>query len=233
MKIGAIILCRYNSSRLPGKILKKINDKPILKYIVERLECSLPKGNIIIATSNETSDDPIYKFCEAEGYHCFRGSLENVAKRFMDCATDFNLDYAIRINGDNVFTDIPTLDTLLKITANDKYKFITNVAERTFPKGMSIEIIDTKYYRKKYPLFNNTSHKEHVTLFFYEHNESDVFYFYKNIEVPNAAGIQLAIDTQKDYQLVSKIISNFTKDHRLYNLKEIYSIYEKITANEF
>ena len=37
MKIGIIILCRYDSNRLPGKILKRINGKPVLNYIIERL----------------------------------------------------------------------------------------------------------------------------------------------------------------------------------------------------
>ena len=38
MRIGAIILSRYSSSRLPGKALIKINEKEVLKYIVERLQ---------------------------------------------------------------------------------------------------------------------------------------------------------------------------------------------------
>ena len=53
---GLIILCRYNSNRLPGKILKEINGKTILKYIYERLSKINLNHEIIIATSNLESD---------------------------------------------------------------------------------------------------------------------------------------------------------------------------------
>ena len=55
---GIIVLCRYNSSRLPGKILKKINGKEILAYIIERLE-KLKNYPLVICTSIEKTDDII------------------------------------------------------------------------------------------------------------------------------------------------------------------------------
>ena len=82
MKIGAIVICRYNSSRLPGKILKKINGKPILTYIIERLKCVQNLDDFIVATSINTTDQPIVDYCIKNQIKYFRGSLENVAERF-------------------------------------------------------------------------------------------------------------------------------------------------------
>ena len=64
MKTGLIVLCRYNSSRLPGKILKEINGKPLLSYILERLKLSRQSDQIIVATSDQPTDDPIAEFCK-------------------------------------------------------------------------------------------------------------------------------------------------------------------------
>ena len=60
---------------------------------------------IWVATSNEKSDDPIVRFCKANSISFHRDSKSNVALRFLNCALKMKIDYAIRINGDNIFTD--------------------------------------------------------------------------------------------------------------------------------
>ena len=56
---GVIVLVRYNSSRLYGKALLKLNGKPALKYLIDRLITLFKKEQIIIATSNENHDNEI------------------------------------------------------------------------------------------------------------------------------------------------------------------------------
>ena len=85
MKIGFVIICRYNSSRLPGKILMEINGKSILQYIIERLSLVVPENNIVVATSEEKTDNPIAEYCIKNKINVFRGSLDNVALRFLNC----------------------------------------------------------------------------------------------------------------------------------------------------
>src|SRR5690554_2441069 len=103
MNIGIIILCRYNSSRLPRKILKKINGKTILDYIIERVEKVIPRSQIVVATSTESTDNPIVEYCSNHSIQVFRGSLTNVAERFLHCMEYYKFEYGIRINGDNIF----------------------------------------------------------------------------------------------------------------------------------
>jgi spore coat polysaccharide biosynthesis protein SpsF len=228
MKIGFIIICRYNSRRLPGKILKKINGKEILLYIYERLFTVARNDDIIVATSEEDSDNPIVDFCSQNNINFYRGSLNNVALRFLNCAEKYGFDYATRINGDNIFLDIQTLKEMVSIALKNKYDFISNVKDRTFPKGMSIEIVRTDYYKKVYKEFNKEEFFEHVTLYLYNlANPLNHCYYYNKIE-PKAAGIQLALDTKEDFYKVSKIINNFKKDHREYGLPEVYKIYKYI-----
>ena len=38
MNIVVIVQARIGSTRLPGKVLKKINDKTILDYVIDRLK---------------------------------------------------------------------------------------------------------------------------------------------------------------------------------------------------
>ena len=82
---GIIIQARMTSSRLPGKVLKDILGKPMLQRQIERLTIGT-KMPIVVATSNEISDNPIVSLCSELGINCFRGSLNNVVLRFLECA---------------------------------------------------------------------------------------------------------------------------------------------------
>ena len=64
----AIIQVRFNSKRLPGKALLKINDKTVLENIIERLKKSKSVKKIIVSTSNKKSDDPIVIFAKRIRY---------------------------------------------------------------------------------------------------------------------------------------------------------------------
>ena len=222
MKIGAIIICRYNSSRLPGKILKEINGKTILSYIIERLKCVENLDDIIVATSDQKSDEPIVDYCIAEGIKFYRGSLLNVAKRFLDCSKAFNFDYSIRINGDNLFLDHSMISKMInKINEND-FDMISNVKDRTFPKGISVEIINIEFYKKMFSKLNTPYLQEHVTIYFYENLKSGNFCHYINTTYPAAGGSQLSIDTEKDFNIATKIIDSFNDHHSEYGFEEIY-----------
>lgn len=227
MNIGIIILCRYNSSRLPGKILREINGKTILEYIFERVGQVLPQENIVVATSEEETDNPIADFCKRKGYNCYRGPLNNVSLRFLNCAKEFAFDYASRINGDNLFADIPSLSAMYTLAVKGTHNFISNLKNRTFPKGMSIEIVKTSYYEHVYQKFSTAEDFEHVTWYLYQ-NEEDNFYYYFNTECPEFAGVQLAIDTQDDFDTAKYILDSFSEPHIHYGLKDIFPIYKTL-----
>ncbi len=232
MKLGVLILCRYNSTRLPGKILKPIQGKPILQYLHEKINLVVARDQIIICTSTESSDDPIIDFCRREKYNFFRGSLNNVAKRFLDCGQHYQFDFIVRINGDNLFLDPFLLKGMISETMKNEFDFVTNVWKRTYPKGMSIEIVRTKYYANMFnQYFTNKNHFEHVTIYFYEYFDElkSVKCFY-NRSIPEAAGIQLAIDTQYDFDLAENIITKFEKPHTEYSFEEIFHLWEKING---
>jgi len=227
LKIGIIILCRYNSSRLPGKILREINGKPIIEYIYERIGKVLSTENIVVATSEVETDDPIADYCKQKAYNCFRGSLENVSKRFLNCAQKFQFDYATRINGDNLFADISSLREMIGTVQTGDYNLVSNLKNRTFPKGMSIEIVKTDYYAEVYKQFSTPEDFEHVTWYLYQNKENN-FHYHFNTDCPEFAGVQLAIDTQEDFDTAKAILDKFTAPHQEYGLKDIYNIYKTI-----
>ena len=228
MKIGAIVICRYNSSRLPGKILKEINGKPLISYILERLSKVENLDDFVIATSSEETDQPIIDYCEENNIKYFRGSLTDVASRFLNCAEHFGFDYAIRVNGDNLFLDSRIMSEMVKITKENNYDLVTNVKDRTFPKGVSVEILKTIFYKKKYSSFDNNYFKEHVTIYFYENEGAGNYYYYKNETCKDAAGVQLAIDTLEDFRIAENILMNMSGKHTEYGFEDVYQRYLEV-----
>ena len=148
MKYLIIIQSRFTSKRLPGKALKKVKKKEMLLHLIKRLkQKKIFHNKIIVATSNSISDDKIIKFCEKNNIKYFRGPLHNVFKRYLLIIKKFNLDYIIRINGDS-----PLIDYRIIVRAIKKFKeyksknvdMITNTLTRSFPKGQSVEVINSK-----------------------------------------------------------------------------------------
>lgn len=227
--VGVVILVRYSSMRLPGKALMLINKKPVLQYIVERVTRVLKKEEVVIATSNEHTDDAIEHFAGEINISCYRGSLENVAERFYNAASGKGWEYAVRINGDNLFADVELLKEMIEFTSEHNYDFVSNVKDRTYPKGMSIEIVKLDYYKKLLLHIRQSSlYREHVTNYMYEHEAGQNFYYYKNTALPEAAGMQLALDTKEDFERSESIIKHFAKPHWTYNMKAMLEVMKQL-----
>ena len=233
MKLGVIIVCRYGSTRLPGKILKEINGTPILQYIYNKFLHILPADSIVIATSNDPSDDILHQYCEENNIHCFRGDLNNVADRFLSTAKEHEFEYAVRINGDNLFIDITSFLHMLDVCRSNQFDFVTNVPGRTFPFGMSIEMVKTEFYQSLMAdIAQDERYKEHVTLYLYDHPEIGTRYHYTNTSCPELTGVQLAIDTQDDFDKAKEIMNRLGDDYYNFGLKYFNTIYQQIEVYE-
>lgn len=228
MSLGIALVCRYNSSRLEGKILKKIHERSVLEIIVERLQFSLPNIPVVIATSIEKSDDIICEYCEEKGYAFFRGSLNDVGSRLIHCAKSYNWNHFVRINGDNVFVDTESLKEMIRINRDMNEDFVTNVPSRTFPYGMSVEILKTSFYEKIYSSNSfSKSDKEHVTKWLYKNLTPDQYYEFKNKSYENLEGKRLALDTEEDFALINEIINNAEKSIINIDLKDLSNFFKE------
>lgn len=199
--VGVVVLARLSSSRLPGKALKQIEGRETLSHILERLDKVTDRSQVILATSDLASDDPLEEFARKEGIACYRGSLERVGERFYAAASQLKTTYACRINGDNIFLAPEILQNLLNEAATGRYNFLSNVQGRTFPKGMSVEIVKLSYYQEKLDKIKTDPYcNEHVMACLYKDPTPSDHFYLKNADLPEAAGIQLALDTPEDWQ---------------------------------
>ena len=211
-KTGAVILARLDSSRLPGKGLMQVLGKPALGYVFERVRQVRGLNEVVLATSERAVDDGLEGLAREWDLPLFRGSLEDVAGRVLACARERGYDAFLRVNGDSPFFDFHTAGQGLDIFRQGDHHVVTNVLERTYPPGMSVEVIDTLAFAHGYKRMTEPGHREHVTKFFYEHAGE---YLIHNLASPDPswAKVHLALDTAEDLARMTWILENLGKDH--------------------
>ena len=98
---ACIITVRNSSTRLPNKaIIKIFNEFSAIDILIKRAQkIELP---VIIATSNDPSDDIFEDIAQNHNVKIFRGSLLNKIKRWHDCFTHFDIQNALLIDGDDL-----------------------------------------------------------------------------------------------------------------------------------
>ena len=114
MKTIAIVEARMGSTRLPGKVLKEVAGKPMLKHVIDRLKRAKTLSEIIVATSVNERDKLIAELSKRLGVGCFAGSEENVLDRFLKAAEQAGADVIVRVTADCPLIDPNTVDKIVR-----------------------------------------------------------------------------------------------------------------------
>lgn len=227
-KIGAIVQARMSSERFPNKILYEVHGKPMLQYLLERMEHCRQLDDIVVATSSEDSDDAIADFCRNNEVECFRGLLSNVAGRFRQVLDKYGFGVFVRVNGDSPLLDQSLIDNAIKIFRSDDFDIVTNVMPRTYPSGQSVEVLKTATFQNTYTHFTEAEDLEHVTRYFYNH--SGDFRIHNFALEENLKSIKLSVDNWQDMSVLAKILSKMPKPHWEYHLEEIIRLYHSVAG---
>lgn len=170
MNVVSIIQARTSSSRLPGKILLEIAGKPMLWHVIDRARRA-HTGPVVLATSDDPSDDPVAEFCEKEGVPCFRGSLTDLLARYYHAAVKHKADAVVRLTGDCPLLDPAVIKKTVDLFLTGKFDYVSNFEPPTFPDGLDTEVfsfaaLERGFYEAKLP-----SEREHVAPYFSKHPE--------------------------------------------------------------
>lgn len=225
MSIAIILQARMNSKRLPGKVMAMVENKPLIEYTLERLKQSIYIYDIIVATSDKESDDPITDYCKKNNIQCLRGELDDVASRFVKVIKAAKLEAFIRISADSPLIDSHLIDSGYEIFNQGKYDIVTNVMKRSFPKGQSFEIFNSQIFIEHYEDMADENDFEHVTPYFYRNKDQFCIY---NMESPvgDCSEMNLSIDTIDDLNLFSRMINGKNRTITKYGWEELFKVYQ-------
>lgn len=209
------------STRLPGKVLLAVGGRSMLAHQLHRLS-SLDFTTIVATTTNAT-DDPIVHAADALGVESFRGSEHDVLKRFAEAADASGLDVVVRVTADCPLIDPGLIERGVRQyeALDDAYAHVSNVLERTYPRGFDFEVFSAQALREAAEHATTPTEREHVTPYLYT-NRSGHTTLHTVRREDDASGYRVTLDTPDDLASIRRLISEHDA-HKL-DAEEIISV---------
>lgn len=226
-KVVAIIQARMGSTRLPGKVMKKIAGTTVLSHVIQRIRQSKLIDEIIVATSILEQDDVLAKEAVKCGIKSFRGSEDDVLSRYYHAAKNANADVIVRITSDCPLIDPFVVDDLVKYYKENDYDMVTNagldLSQRTYPRGLDTEVFSFEILEEAFNTATKDYQREHVTPYIYE-NSNKIYYYKNHIDYSDH---RWTLDTEEDFVLISKIYECLYKGQHNFYMADILRLFEQ------
>jgi glutamate-1-semialdehyde 2,1-aminomutase len=223
-----ILQARFSSTRLPGKVLKKILGKPMLEHQLKRLSYISTPHQLIVATSKQGDDDAIATLCRRLNIDCYRGSLDDVLARYYHAAlsaNNENIKHIIRITGDCPLIDANIIDNVIELYLSKSVDYCSNCSPATLPDGLDVEIFSLSALATAHKQAIKPSEREHVTSFI--NNNPQLFSTINYIHQPDLSHFRWTVDEPKDFELVTKIYQALYPINPHFSLSDILALIEK------
>lgn len=202
-----IVQARVSSKRLPSKVLKLINSRPILEWQILRVMQTSGPNQVVLATSEEIEDDQIESLASNCGIPTVRGSLNNVYSRFVKTVDIYRPKVVVRITGDCPLFMPKLCESMLKEFENRNVDYLSNVLDPTYPDGCDIEIFSSNALKQLGTFDLTASELEHVTLGIY--NRKNIFKCENFFNSQDDSAYRWTLDTADDLNFIANVYNKF------------------------
>jgi len=215
MSVICITQARLGSTRLPGKVLKTINDITLIAYHFNRVALSKYVNQHWLSTSGENSDDALAEYAKQHNWNVFRGSESNVLERFYHTALKAGAtldDTIVRLTGDCPLICPDLLDIAISQhhVHNRGENGYTHLALEYIPRGFDVEVFSMQALTKTYFNASTADECEHVTYHMYTHPQDFDIHSVKQGKVAWSK-YRLCVDEIDDFLLVEQLIGLINK----------------------
>jgi spore coat polysaccharide biosynthesis protein SpsF len=241
LQIGKTIItieARMNSSRLPGKVMLKANGQPLLEHMITRLKQLQTVDLIVIATTQDASDDLIQALAERLGVGFYRGSEDDVLGRVVAAGERFNASVIVSLTGDCPLIDTGIVDQTIRVFNNNSLAYVSNSHIRSYPDGMDVQVFSLDTLKKASALAKSKLEREHTTLSI---RRNPILFPALHLVAPGHLHwpeLGLTLDEEPDYVFICEILRRLkdigkSKDYRLEDILEILKTCpELLTINQ-
>ncbi len=184
------------STRLPGKVMRLLNGKPLISHVVGRLIMLRNDAEIVVATGQGAEDEIIERWCRENNVKCFRGQEMDVLDRYYQCAKTYGFTDIVRLTADNPFTDVAELDRLIDVHRSGGYDYTHAFGH--LPVGVGAEIFTFVALERSHREGLLPHHREHVNEYFVDRPELFLIGELDVSTAKTAPGLRLTVDTDDD-----------------------------------
>lgn len=212
------------STRLPGKVLRRLGDKSVLAHVIWRVSAAPNIDKVVIATTTNEDDEIVAAEALQHGALVFRGSENDVLGRYYHAARYAGADVVVRITSDSPLFDPSVLATMLTQfhdlrRTGIKPDYFSNTLERTFPLGLGAEIFTMAALQKAFVDASKDYEREHVTPYFYRNPE--LFTLQSFTSPIDLSRYRWTLDTPEDFQLIETIYSALYRPGEIFSTEEV------------
>ena len=193
------------STRLPGKVLMDIAGESMLARVIGRVRLATTIDRVIVVTTTNRLDDALAAAAAGLGVDVYRGSESDVLDRYYQAATQHGLDVVARVTADCPLLDPDVLDRVVRAVtdARPPVDFAANTLERTFPRGLDVEVATMSALSRVWTTATSASDREHVFPCIYRDQEA-----FSTISIQNdvdRSDLRWTVDTVEDLELVRRL----------------------------
>lgn len=204
----AIVQARTSSTRLPGKVLIPVVGEPMILRQLRRIGRSQRVDLTVLATSVDKTDDNLAELVSRAGFRVFRGELNDVLKRFCDCASSEGASSVIRLTGDCPLTDPVLIDEIIDAFELGNWDYLANCADAgqlSVPNGFDIEVFRADLLIRASQEARLPSQREHVTPWFRSHEAGLHWGHFRH--QPIRSYFRVTVDHPQDLEVVQTIVA--------------------------
>jgi spore coat polysaccharide biosynthesis protein SpsF len=227
LNIVAIVQARYNSSRLPGKVLLDIAGRPMLAWVIGRARRARCLSEVVVATTTDPSDDAVEMFCRQRGFPVTRGSQFDVLDRYYQAARWFAADVVVRLTADCPMMDPAEIDRIVAVFLDSGVDFAATRLpppwKRTYPIGLDIEVCTFAGLERAWRDAVLPYEREHVMPYFYD--EPGRFRIQVVDHSPDYGHLRWTVDTLEDLEAMRRLFG-------LFNGRDDFSWYELLAQHQ-
>jgi len=226
--VAGIIQARIGSTRLPGKVMMHIEQKPMLFHVIDRVKrCGL-LDSIIIATTTNEEDAAIIDLAKNEKVGYFKGPQEDVLARFYLAAKECKADVIVRITADCPLLDPFRIDSVIARLQEEDCDYIN--PDRNFsllPRGIRAEAFTFRALEKTYQQADKKSDREHVTTFMQKNKQLFKYGWLEGKSAYQKPELRFVVDEYADLCFIKEIYSRLYKAGSIVSLDEVFGLLEK------
>ena len=227
MKKGNIILviqARMNSKRLPGKVLADVKGKPIIWHIYNRLKEIPNISQIVISTTDKSTDEPLKRFAEGEKIAYFAGSEDDLLDRIYKTGCEFECDVLVKINADCPLIDYKLIKDGIDrfYSSQEKPDLVTNCLEETFPEGMQFGVFNFQTIKKMWSSVKGNFWREYFYRFMLENK--DKFFIINIKNQKDNSDVRWTLDEQEDLDFVREVFEKLYDRNPVFGMNDILEL---------
>lgn len=204
-----IIQARMTSTRLPGKVMLPMCNRPVLQLMFDRL--SHLKKSIIVATTDDGSETPILELCKKLDIKTYQGNTEDVLGRFHDAAVFYGANEnttIVRLTSDCPLIDPQLCDLVINKHLESQFDIVNLGPHSGYPRGLDCCAFTFNLLKKTHKHATSPADREHVTLGMAKFSHISTYTFSAEADYSH---YRLTLDELDDYKALIAIYNSFDK----------------------